>query len=174
MWSLAKCAAVPVLACVVMLPETVGAQTRSADRCMALPTDPERIECMRDALVAADRLLEMAGIEAAPVPDEAPRTGERGLAALGNERLAGASNRAEQRDEPRYRARIVDAREFLPGQTRFELDNGQVWQQTAADAQRLILPAGEPLEIELWSSWSGGYRMLLPDQRRIVRVERVR
>ena len=166
MWSLAKCAAVPVLACVAMLPETVGAQTRSADRCMALPTDAERIECMRDALVAADRLLEMAGIEAAPVPDEAPRTGERGLAALGNERLAG--------DEPRYRARIVDAREFLPGQTRFELDNGQVWQQTAADAQRLILPAGEPLEIELWSSWSGGYRMLLADQRRIVRVERVR
>lgn len=186
---MAKRSGATALACTLLLATAAAAaQTSSADRCMSLSTDDARLDCMRSALERAERVLQDAGIGAVPgspaakgrsidgaVTDDAHKAAATGLAALGVEQVSSRdATGSARREERRYRATIVSFRERLPGQARFEFDNGQVWQQTAADAQRVALRAGEPVQVELWSTWSGGYRMLLPDQRQIVKVERVR
>lgn len=163
---------------------TAWAQSGAADKCMTLSTDAERLDCMRTALDEAERKLREAGVQpeaaaetqlAAP-ERAAPGPRETGLAALGSEQVAVREGKSAGGDdaERRYHANVVRFRERVPGQMVFELDNGQVWKQTSADSQRLRLREGEALAVELWSTWSGGYRMLLPDRRQTVRVERVR
>ncbi|TIX51496.1 hypothetical protein [Alteraurantiacibacter aquimixticola] len=156
------------------------AQSETAERCMALPSDSERIECLYQALLAAEEALARATPAETPPevpapPPLAPAAPANGLAQLGEEQIA-----VRQRDfsnsveDERFEATVVDFRERVPGRMMFQLDNGQVWQQTGGDAQRLRLPRDEKIAVELWGSWSGGYRMLLKEQNLIARVERLR
>ena len=185
MWYSAKGIAAAAVVCVSLHAGAAWAGTGAAEKCMALPTDGERLECMRAALETAERKLEAAGTQSAAAPqapaakqgsrDQGKGSADEGLASLGAEQVAVREGRpTESSEQRRYQAKIVKFYERQPGQMRFELDNGQVWQQTAADAQRLRLSRGEPIAVELWSTLTGGYRRLLIDKRQSVRVERVR
>ena len=174
-------------ACALLLGTAASAQSGMADKCMALHKDKERLNCMRAALESAERQLRAAGIEPdyasaeslaetgkqAPAADS--KSKETGLSGLGSEQVAVREGRPpdKDKDRQRYDATIVKFRENVPGRMVFQLDNGQVWQQTAADGQRLHLSKSEPIMVELWSTRTGGYRMLLVKQRQTVRVERL-
>lgn len=184
---LSNSAAVLGAACMLLPGTSASAQSSMADKCMALHKDKERLNCMRAALESAERQLRAAGIEPdyasaetlaaagkqAPAPEGDKQEG--GMSALGSEQVAVREGRTpdKDKDRQRYQAMIVKFRERVPGRMVFQLDNGQVWEQTAADAQRLHLPKGRPVKVELWATRTGGYRMLLLDQRLTVRVERL-
>lgn len=153
------------------------AQSDATQHCMALGSDAEKVECLREALQAVeDALAQLESGTDTPAPAPPPAAAPAAaLAQLGEEQLATRQRDTSVAEEAeRFDAAIVDFRESVPGRMMFQLDNGQVWQQTAADAQRLQLPRGSRIAVELWGSWSGGYRMLLKDQRRVTRVERLR
>jgi hypothetical protein len=111
--------------------------------------------------------------------DSAPSTASDDSEASAQDQELGADqigdrNGLFKRDEERVRATIVSFREYLPGLLQFDLDNGQVWRQIDADRQRVRLRSREPLEVEMWASWAGGYRMHLVDMDRTLLVERLR
>lgn len=166
----------------------------SVDRCRTMPTDEERFACLENALAAAEAAL---GSESAPVNAVAPApAGEDrdggfripflgggdeadaaapGVAAtgLGEEQISRTVQVAEG-EEPRIPAEVVAYHERVPGQWQFELSNGEVWRQLSGDNTPLALYGRDPLAIELWESWIGGYRMRLIENNRIIQVQRVR
>ena len=177
-------------------PAMAQADLRQAtDACLALPTDAERVACIRAAL-AADESATAA--PAAPAvaqraEDEEDDDGFLGLgilgggrderpaavvasqsefaAGLGAEQVSGRDELREAEETVRVQAAVVSVREWIPGVAQFELDNGQVWRQIGADTQRPRVTRSET--VELYGSWAGGYRMHVPEKNQTLQVERV-
>lgn len=117
---------------------------------------------------------------AAPVVagGEAAGADALGADALGAEQVADRSGegRTTRREaEARYEFTIVDVGESYFGGLEVELDNGQVWRQQRDDGQRIMLRDDDPMTVQVWQSDRyGGYRMRLVEQRRTIRVQRIR
>ena len=81
-----------------------------------------------------------------------------------------------EEEQVRVAAKIVDHALVGTGRLRFTLNNGQVWQQTGDDDDRIArrIRGQTDIDIEMWQSRSGGYRMLLIEQDRVLRVRRIR
>lgn len=117
----------------------------------------------------------------APTPRPAPTPSAPTVlsepAELGAEQVAARNATAEtERDEQSERASfaIASVEDVYPGKLRITLTNGQVWQQLQGDAQRFNLDAGDVGGVEIWKSRWGGYKLRLTDQRRTLRVRRLR
>lgn len=111
--------------------------------------------------------------------DEVRPVASRGAASgeLGAEQVAlreGNMIRDRENDDDVVHATIVSFEEHVPGQWQFELDNGQLWRQISGDTQQVRLSRDEQPEVEMWSSWAGGYRMRIVGERQQVKVERIR
>ena len=80
------------------------------------------------------------------------------------------------KEQVRVSASIVQHQLVGTGRLRLTLDNGQVWQQTGDDDDRIArrLRGREQIPVEMWQSRSGGYRMYLVDLDRTLRVRRIR
>ena len=92
---------------------------------------------------------------------------------LGVEQLAARND--EDKEQVRISARIVAHELVGTGRLRLTLDNGQVWQQTGDDDDRIArrLRGKDELTVEMWQSRSGGYRMYVTDIDRTLRVRRL-
>ncbi len=158
-------------------------------RCAAIAQDDARLKCY-DSLATPD-----AEASSAPVPP--PAAGDADAAALAAERalaerLANPSRAmmiaafgAEdlppeaqplmpQKQIESFEARVVAVRRFGRGWEIFELDNGQVWQQSSSGRSLgLDLDQGpQPVRLErgIW----GSYRIFNPANNRRLSVRRVR
>jgi hypothetical protein len=179
-------------------PAMAQADLRQAtDACLALPTDAERVACIRAALAADESATAAPAAPAAPAvaqqaEDEEDDDGFLGLgilgggderpaavvasqsefaAGLGAEQVSGRDDMREAEEAVRVQAAVVSVREWIPGVAQFELDNGQVWRQIGADTQRPRVTRSET--VELYGSWAGGYRMHVPERNQTLQVERV-
>lgn len=162
----------------------------AADRCLALPSDAERLSCMRDALAMAEAALAAQGGEeqddggflglgifgggSGARPNALVASESAFAAGLGAEQVTGRSDSRETDEDVRVQASIVNITEWVPGVNQFELDNGQVWRQLGGDTQQVRLGRSDSHAVELFGSWAGGYRMRIPSQRQTVMVERIR
>ncbi|GEM_PF-1224274 len=168
-------------------PATPGGQS-AAVRCMALPTDDERLTCMQDALVAAESALASAdsdegggglfglgilGDGGGGKPNALYASESEFAQGFGAGQVAMRTNTSDEFRAPRVRAAIVSYRERVPGLLQFELDNGQIWNQTNADTQRVRLTSRDPVAVDMYESWAGGYRMHLLEMDRVLKVERI-
>lgn len=93
---------------------------------------------------------------------------------LGAEQVARQND--EEEDQVRIIASIVEHTVVGTGRLRMTLDNGQVWQQTGDDDDRVArrLRGQTDIAVEMWQSRSGGYRMHLLEVDRTLRVRRIR
>ena len=93
---------------------------------------------------------------------------------LGAEQVA-RQNDVEQ-EQVIIGATIVEHTLVGTGRLRLTLDNGQVWQQTGDDDDRVArkIRGQTDIAIEMWQSRSGGYRMHLLEADRTLRVRRIR
>ena len=93
---------------------------------------------------------------------------------LGAEQVARQNDVEEE--QVRISAAIVEHALVGTGRLRLTLDNGQVWQQTGDDDDRIArrIRGQENIAVEMWQSRSGGYRMHLLEADRILRVRRIR
>ena len=180
----ARAGAAPQAQAGVAAPATPGQS--AADRCFALPTDAERLSCMRDALAIAEAALAAqdsgndggflglgifgGGGERADALVASESEFARGL---GAEQVNARSGSGESEDI-RVQAKIVELTKWGPGLNQFELDNGQVWRQLDGDTQQVRLGGSDPRDVELFGSWAGGYRMRIPSQRLTLQVRRIR
>lgn len=99
---------------------------------------------------------------------------EKPPAELGAEQVAriqGTDNVLEK-----ISARIVAVELVGSGRMRFTLDNGQLWQQTGDDDQRIFrrIRGEDSVDVEMWQAKTGGYRLHILDIDRTVRVRRLR
>lgn len=93
---------------------------------------------------------------------------------LGTEQIARLNGVEEE--QVRISASIVEHTLVGTGRLRLTLDNGQVWQQTGDDDDRVArrIRGDADIAVEMWQSRSGGYRMHLLEVDRTLRVRRVR
>lgn len=94
---------------------------------------------------------------------------------LGAEQVANKGSAADQ-VEVRVNANIKRVDLVGTGRIRFTLDNGQIWQQTGDDDDRIYqrIRGEAATPVEMWQSRSGGYRMHVPSIDRTVRVRRLK
>jgi hypothetical protein len=102
---------------------------------------------------------------ASPAPAAAP-TG-RAEASFGSERLEGGAK--SELDE--IRSRHVGEFNGWDGKTIFQLENGQVWQQTRSG--RLVWKADSPM-ITIKRGFMGGYRLSVEGVNKDVYVKRIK
>jgi len=154
--------------------------------CARLASTGDRILCLEDALRSLDSTEatdsenpaeEMSAaipeieyevlVAADAVAESAPP------AELGAEQVARQNDVEEE--QVRINAKIVDHTLVGTGRLRLTLDNGQVWQQTGDDDDRIArkIRGQTDIDVEMWQSRSGGYRMLLVDIDRTLRVRRL-
>lgn len=146
------------------------AQDRPGD-CARLNGTAE-VECLRqvlsqtqDALNRAEQALEHTESRA---PAASPPT-------LGAEQAARRTGiRPAPVEEERMITAIVAAERVHPNHLQVRLENGQIWRQIQGDTQFVDLSAATPTPAEIWRSGFGGYRMRLPQMRRVLKVERIR
>jgi hypothetical protein len=93
---------------------------------------------------------------------------------LGAEQVARQNDVEEE--QVTINASIVEHTLVGTGRLRLTLDNGQVWQQTGDDDDRVArrIRGQTDIAIEMWQSRSGGYRMHLLEADRTLRVRRIR
>ena len=137
----------------------------------------EEVECLRQALSQTQEALNRA--ERALQANEPPRPSpaEAAGAALGAEqaaRRAGTSSASARAEEQRVSTWIVASERVHPNQLQVHLENGQTWRQIQGDTQLVELIGRSPVSAEIWRSGFGGYRMRLPEIRRVLKVERIR
>ena len=80
---------------------------------------------------------------------------------------------AQPREDDTVLAEIVAFERLRRGRLQVELDNGQTWRQTDIEAVSLRLREGDPMNVEIWRSGFGGYRMRVADKRPVLKVERL-
>lgn len=103
-----------------------------------------------------------------------------GAASPASQPELGAEQVARQNDVDQEQvtisASIVEHVLVGTGRLRLTLDNGQVWQQTGDDDDRIArrIRGQTDIAIEMWQSRSGGYRMHLLEADRTLRVRRIR
>lgn len=109
-----------------------------------------------------------------PPPAAAVATATATSVELGAEQVA--ELRGEEVEQIRISANIVSHELVGSGRLRLTLDNGQVWQQTGDDDDRIArkIRGEDNLAVEMWQSRSGGYRMFLVEIDRTLRVRRIR
>jgi Xaa-Pro aminopeptidase len=135
----------------------------------------EEVECLRQALSQTQEALNRA--ERALHASEPPRSSpsEAAGAALGAEQAARRAGRSAPRvAEERISTLIVASERVHPNQLQVHLENGQTWRQIQGDTQLVELTGRSPVSAEIWRSGFGGYRMRLPEIRRVLKVERIR
>lgn len=135
----------------------------------------EEVECLRqalqqtqDALTRAERALQSTETTTPAPPPEAPATG------LGAEQAARRSGTLPAVDAQRISAMIVASERVHPNHLQVHLENGQTWRQIQGDTQIVQLSVTQPVPAEIWRSGFGGYRMRLPEERRVLKMERIR
>ena len=84
--------------------------------------------------------------------------------------------RGDEEEQARISATVVNHELVGTGRLRLTLDNGQVWQQTGDDDDRIArkIRGQDNIAVEMWQSRSGGYRMYLVGIDRTLRVKRIR
>jgi hypothetical protein len=114
-----------------------------------------------------------AEVETATDPVPPPRRQQENVA-LGEEQVARRND--EEEESVRVSARILEHGLVGTGRLRFTLDNGQIWQQTGDDDDRIArrIRNSTDIAVEMWQSRSGGYRMHLVEINRTLRVRRIR
>ena len=130
---------------------------------------PERVDASDSTALAADAAVSRSVPEVvADAAESAPQI------ELGAEQVARQNNVEEE--QVRIKAAIVEHALVGTGRLRLTLDNGQVWQQTGDDDDRIArrIRGQENIAVEMWQSRSGGYRMHLLEADRIMRVRRIR
>lgn len=150
-------------------------------RCSALVKDAERLKCYDDAVkglsadarAVAERREKEAAVAAAAAAAAATRAAQAEAAAKVEKQEqafgkadAGADERMEE-----LAARLAES--FTDSQKRqvFLLDNGQMWRQT----EGLPLASTRPgTEVILKRGAMGSHRMVVPGQKRTVKVTRIR
>ena len=130
---------------------------------------PDVIEAAPQAAAANATAAVETVDETAPEPAQ-----QQADVVLGEEQVARRNN--EEEESVRISARIVEHRLVGTGRLRLTLDNGQVWQQTGDDDDRIArrIRDSTNIAVEMWQSRSGGYRMHLVDINRTLRVRRIR
>lgn len=137
----------------------------------------EEVACLREALARTQEALARA--ESSLQEDEPARevptvvsTGPE----LGAEQAARRTGTAAPQavEEERIVATVALAERVHPNRLQVHLDNGQIWRQIQGDVQRVDLSSREAVSAEIWRSGFGGYRMRLPEVRRVLKVERIR
>lgn len=119
----------------------------------------------------------------APVPAHSPAPSPTAPVAtrlapeLGAEQVAARNataqtERIEETERGVFAIALVE--DIYPGKLRVTLQNGQVWQQIQGDSQRFDLDTDDVSGVEIWKSRLGGYKLRLTDQRRTLRVSRLR
>jgi hypothetical protein len=183
----ARCVTAACMTCFAVAGLAIAARAEPAaleailQRCAAAASPQARIDCLEAALADAHGV---AGREpdaeptpaaaAAPAVAPAPST-PPARPTLGEDQIASRERKARN-EAPDERMHAQIASHGIIGYRSLELhlDNGQVWRQLSADTQRIRLPDGRPLPVEVWQSRLGGYQMRIHDIDRTIRVERVR
>ena len=137
----------------------------------------EEVACLREALARTQEALTRA--VSSLQEDEPP---QEALTVVPTEPELGAEQAARRMGTPAPRAaeeeRIVAtvalAERVHPNRLQVHLDNGQIWRQIQGDVQRVDLSSRGAVSAEIWRSGFGGYRMRLPEVRRVLKVERIR
>lgn len=137
----------------------------------------EEVACLKEALAWAQEALARA--ESALQDDEPPleaQAAASGRAELGAEQAARRTSAPapQAAEEQRIIATVALAVRVHPNRLQVHLDNGQIWRQIQGDVQRVDLSSREAVSAEIWRSGFGGYRMRLPEVRRVLKVERIR
>jgi hypothetical protein len=178
------------LAFLVMLAAVTSADPgelqSTLERCARAPSLEARVGCLEAALAAAHGEAIVDAVEPA-TPGEAraaaalaeadhePPAPAAATTDLGREQVTARSRtRSNEAPPERMRAQITGHSIVGYRTLQFELDNGQIWRQIAADTQQFRLPAEGSLTAEIWTSRYGGYQMRIEEVRRTIRVERLR
>jgi hypothetical protein len=163
-----------------------GELASTLQRCAEAPSLEARIGCLEAALAAAHGEAVADPVEpAAPVEQPAatvlaepagdPPAAAPAQADLGREQVvARTRDRGNEAPPERLRAQITGHTVVGFRTLQFQLDNGQIWRQIAADTQQFRLPEDRSLTAEIWPSRYGGYQMRIEEVRRTIRVERLR
>jgi len=151
-----------------------------------VPTEAERTHAAAVAVVDDEVLVAAESVAAEvtapatssePAPQRQRTTNGAALpevAGLGQEQLKADNDEKPARE--RMQAMIVEYRLVGSGRLRLALDNGQTWQQTGDDDDRIArkLRHRDDIAVEMWRSRSGGYRMYIVPIDRTLRVRRIR
>ena len=87
------------------------------------------------------------------------------------------ASKRKERDETRLQkidAKIVEVRVDRFGKVTVSLDNGQVWQQLAADDKRVVFGDGKLYTARVKRSIVGNYMMRVNETGRTIRVRRIK
>lgn len=156
--------AITIAVAAVLASAPTWADAGSAEACRQIDDDDDRLACY-------DALFGRAAAPAAPAP-EAPPPAVAAPAAKADDEFGSEQLPAERVD--RIEARLVGDFTGWTGNTKFALDNGQVWQQT-----RNYIRDYEPREpiaqpkVTITRSFAGSYKMRIDGVRRIVQVKRI-
>lgn len=154
------------------------------ETCRAEPNQAARIACLELAIyrLAGEAVPQTDGevpanspAAPAPAPAELPAVTGIGAEQVENrlEREEPASAPAEA-DIDAERANVIGFARTVRGKLILVLDNGQVWAQRESDDADVVLVEGRAYPVEINEGFMSGYRMRFLDQRRILRVERLR
>ena len=137
----------------------------------------EEVACLEEALARAQEALARAkSALQSGEPSLEVQAAASGMAELGVEQAARRTGAPapQSAEEQRIVATVALAERVHPNRLQVHLDNGQIWRQIQGDVQRVDLASREAVSAEIWRSGFGGYRMRLPEVRRVLKVERIR
>jgi hypothetical protein len=171
------------LAAILMAGGAAQAQTTPVDAdaiveaCRDEPNAAARIACLELAIyrLAGDEAPQTEAEPAPPAaePDAAPVTGI-GAEQVETRREREAPAAAQQPAVDSEQANVIGFARTVQGKLILVLDNGQVWAQRDSDDEDVLLEEGGVYPVEVREGFMSGYRMRFIEQRRILRVERLR
>lgn len=147
------------------------------ETCRTETSDAARIACLERAIY---RLTADPAPQEEPVSPSAAVTAEPpAVTGIGAEQVESRIEREnpaprEEADAAAERANVIGFARNVRGKLILVLDNGQVWAQRESDDEDVVLVVGEVYPVEIGEGFMSGYRMRFLDQRRILRVERLR
>lgn len=135
----------------------------------------ERVTCLRRALAEAEEALQAAQGDTQPERNVALASPPSTRQSLGLEQVARREGtQRESEDAAPVAAMIVASERVHPNRLQVRLEDGQIWRQIQGDTQIVELGRNARVPAEIWSSGLGGYRLRLVNQRRVLKVERIR
>ena len=167
-----KCRRLVITGFLALLSSPASAESPAAEDCGLLADDQERLACY-DAAFPADSADEAPAPRSDVAHDALIQAEEDSTMETSDDADFGAEQ-VEQRID-RLEARLVGDFNGWSGNTRFRLDNGQVWQQT-----KNYIRDYEPREpipqprVTISRGLMGSYNLQVEGVKRIVQVKRIK